>query len=219
MKLKPRKRLNKKFRIASQIRSAEALKIGVKYLNAVTGLFFIRDENFELRFISEALIERLGYSSVSDVPRTKYWRFDPTKVSPTRDFYRQKPLNETFELPEVVEIKTKDGRKLSFIETFKWYQDPVTQRRRLMTSYEDVTEAEAARQLAEDYLKAGTGSFLIQNEKYETLYVSEKAFELVKREDVYAINSGEMRERRAIFPDFDDDYWIRHRAEINALKT
>ena len=38
------------------------------YLNAGTSLFFIRDEDFELEFISEPLIERLGYASFDEVP-------------------------------------------------------------------------------------------------------------------------------------------------------
>ena len=315
------------------------------YLNAGTSLFFIRNEDFELEFVSEPLISRLGYENFAEVQPSKHWRYDPTKVSAAREFYMSKPLNETFRLPDITEIRTKQGDKLSFIETFKWFEDPFRQHRLLMTSYEDVTdteenrqnaikllnqanaylqngvnayvindtefrnifvseeftsltgydeqsfstaenfylnfenrdrilqrpptdesvmgeridlgicgirckdgsektvrrfsrlfqgpdennliliafdditEVEQARQQAEDYLKAGTGSFLIQNELFETLYVSEKVFEFVSKESVYAINAGDVGQRLKSFPSFDNDYWIAHRRDIEKLKV
>lgn len=84
--------------------------------------------------------------------------------------------------------------------------------------FDDITKVEQARQQAEDYLKAGTGVFLIQNERFETLYVSEKVFDFVSQESVYAINSGDVGKRQASFPRFDKDYWITHRKEIEKLK-
>lgn len=150
-------------------------------------MFFIRDEDFELKFVSEPLIKRLSYASFDEVPPTKHWRYDPTKVSTTRAFMKSKPLNEAFVLPEVTEIRTKEGGKLSFVETFKWFEDPITDRRMLMTSYEDVTELlaekekiEILRKRSEKILEVGVNAFIIEDDKDNVLYASPAVMALFK---------------------------------------
>ena len=132
---------------------------------------------------------------------------------------KSKPLNEAFVLPEVTEIRTKDGDKLSFVETFKWFKDPITDCRMLMTSYEDVTEIERARQIAQEaeasaraLLQEGANSYVLMSESYEVIFASEPLLSMMgfaSKEDFPPM--------RELFPQMTDEEFLAQRQEIADL--
>jgi diguanylate cyclase (GGDEF)-like protein/PAS domain S-box-containing protein len=131
---------------------------------------------------------------------------------------RQKFFEETFEERSYdVDILDNAGDIVSLKLNVR--QDLTGVGARVILTANDITEIAKARQQAEDYLQAGTGSFQIQNEYFETLYVSEKVFDLISQEDVNLINGGDASSLLKFWPDFDHSYWVKHRQEIKALKT
>jgi len=183
---------------------------------------FVEDEDFKIRLISEGAAELIaGKSSVELIGKDplEYFGLDDQK----RIMAARSERDERLERGETVVSDTP--------LTFKRGEETVKVRVQVKllhlpsgavmrgVIFDDITEVEAARQQAEEYLKAGTGAFQIQNERYETLYVSDKVFDLVSPEDIEDINSGDTAILAKFWPDFDDAYWMRHRKEIDALAT
>lgn len=142
-------------------------------LEAGTTLFVVRDAEFNIVFMSEPLMQLMGYSRLEDVPPTKEWRVDPSKASDARHIISAAKYGELHELPELVELQTSAGQKLIMRESFRWFWGPQSGAPLLMTSYENVSELVAQESFNETLLVKSPAIILTESRDFRIESCSE----------------------------------------------
>ena len=197
-------------------RTSREQSFSVALIDKSTAIILTEDKDFKIMSCSEAWSKTTGYTREETIGRDFIEFMMPEHQLKARTV-REKFFDKTFEERSyAVDIVDKAGDIVSLNLNVR--QDLIGVDARVILTANDITGIAKARQQAEDYLRAGTGLFVIQNDRFETLYVSEKVFDFFSKDQVNLINEGDSSLLQKVWLDFDHSYWFRHKAEVNALE-
>lgn len=127
--------------------------IAETYLDVSQGLYSIQNEEFDIIYTSQPLLELLGYKNENDLPSSAVLRTGGKgQLLERRKFLLSLPLGAPSE-PDIKTLRSKNGTLLTFQTRSKWYPSIDGKGRILVINFEDVTtlqeQAEALARQAE----------------------------------------------------------------------
>jgi hypothetical protein len=149
-----KKTMNKKKQFEQDFDKQKWLSdIAETYLNVSQGLYSIQNEEFDIIYTSQPLLELLGYKNENDLPSSAVLQTGGKgQLLERRKFLLSLPLGAPSE-PDIKTLRSKDGTLLTFQTRSKWYPSIDGKGRILVINFEDVTtlqeQAEALARQAE----------------------------------------------------------------------
>lgn len=170
---------------SEQRRLARTVK---SYLEADLNAMTVQDEEFNWVYASPRALELFGYTDISEFPPAQEQRASPEEAAMRLEERKQiveLVTGEVFYNSTPLLLKSKSGAVLSAQMASRWFDNPNGVGRLLMNSYSDVTEHEAKRKdlrdaldQAQGLLAGGTSAFTVRDERFELIFISERAQEL-----------------------------------------